>query len=59
MELRTLVWRRLLLTTSFIVLLLGLGVAFYIFQTADDDPNEVLGYEIINGKVYSKTLRNN
>ena len=35
-----------------IILLVGLGSAIYIYQTAEDDLSGVLGYEIIGGSVY-------
>ena len=37
---------------SAIILLVGLGSAIYIYQTAEDDLSGVLGYEIIGGSVY-------
>jgi preprotein translocase subunit SecY len=38
--------------TSAIILLVGLGSAIYIYQTAEDDLSGVLGYEIVGGSVY-------
>jgi hypothetical protein len=38
--------------TSAIILLVGLGSAVYIYQTAEDDLSSVLGYEIVGGSVY-------
>jgi hypothetical protein len=37
---------------SAIILLVGLGTAIFIYQTADDDSSGVLGYQIIGGSVY-------
>ncbi|MGD0820381.1 MAG: hypothetical protein ABSA71_06535 [Desulfomonilia bacterium] len=37
---------------SAIILLVGLGSAIYIYQTAEDDLSGVLGYEIVGGSVY-------
>jgi hypothetical protein len=37
---------------SAIILLVGLGTAIYIYQTADSDSGTVLGYQIIGGTVY-------
>ncbi|MCX5825514.1 MAG: hypothetical protein NTY86_18980 [Deltaproteobacteria bacterium] len=37
---------------SVIILLVGLGSAALIYQTAGDDSNKVLGYEIIGGQAY-------
>lgn len=37
---------------SAIVLLVGLGGAIYIYQTAEDDLSGVLGYEIVDGSMY-------
>jgi hypothetical protein len=32
--------------------LIGLGSAIYIYQTAEDEPSSVLGYDIIGGSAY-------
>ena len=37
---------------SAIILLVGLGMAIFIYQTADDDSSGVLGYQIIGGTIY-------
>jgi hypothetical protein len=37
---------------SAIILLVGLGTAIFIYQTADNDSNGALGYQIIDGTVY-------
>ena len=37
---------------SAIILLVGLGTAVYIYQSADVDASGVLGYQIIGGTVY-------
>jgi hypothetical protein len=37
---------------SAIILLVGLGTAIYIYQTADNDASGALGYQIIGGTVY-------
>jgi len=37
---------------SAIILLVGLGSAIFIYQTADSDSRGVLGYQIIGGSVY-------
>ena len=37
---------------SAIILLVGLGTAIFIYQTADDDSSGVLGYQIIGGTIY-------
>jgi hypothetical protein len=37
---------------SVIILLVGLGMAIYIYQSADMDASGVLGYQIIGGTVY-------
>ena len=37
---------------SAIVLLVGLGTAIFIYQTADTDSSGVLGYQIIGGAIY-------
>ncbi len=37
---------------GFIVLLVGLGSAALIYRTAGNEPTDVLGYEIIDGKAY-------
>jgi len=37
---------------SAIILLVGLGSAIFIYQTADDDSSGVLGYQIIGGTIY-------
>ena len=37
---------------SFIILLVGLGIAALIYRTAENDSNDVLGYEIIGGQAY-------
>jgi hypothetical protein len=37
---------------SAIILLVGLGTAIFIYQTADNDASGALGYQIIGGTVY-------
>jgi len=37
---------------SAIILLVGLGTAIFIYQTADSDSSGVLGYQIIGGTIY-------
>lgn len=37
---------------SAIILLVGLGTAIFIYQTADDDSGGVLGYQIVGGSIY-------
>ena len=37
---------------SAIILLVGLGSAIYIYQTAEDDLGSVLGYEVVGGSAY-------
>jgi hypothetical protein len=37
---------------SAIILLVGLGTAIFIYQTADNDASGVLGYQIIGGTIY-------
>lgn len=37
---------------SAIIMLVGLGTAIFIYQTADDDSSGVLGYQIIGGTIY-------
>ena len=37
---------------SVIILLVGLGSAIFIYQTADDDSSGALGYQIIGGTIY-------
>jgi len=37
---------------SAIILLVGLGTAIFIYQTADDDSSGALGYQIIGGTIY-------
>ena len=37
---------------SAIILLVGLGSAIFIYQTANDDSSGVLGYQIIGGTIY-------
>ncbi|MGA3206285.1 MAG: hypothetical protein ABSE05_00485 [Syntrophales bacterium] len=37
---------------SAIILLVGLGTAIFIYQTADNDSSGALGYQIIGGTVY-------
>lgn len=37
---------------SALILLVGLGMAVYIYQSADEDASGVLGYQIIGGTVY-------
>jgi hypothetical protein len=43
---------------SGIILLIGLGSAIYIYQTAEDDMSGVLGYEIIAGSAYPIVAHN-
>jgi len=44
--------RTCLILISAIIMLVGLGSAILIYQTAGHDSNSVLGYEIIGGSVY-------
>ncbi len=44
--------RESLILIGVIILLLGLGSAIVIYQSAGDDSDSVLGYEIINGSAY-------
>ena len=44
--------RTCLILISVIILLVGLGSAIMIYQTAGNDSNSVLGYEIIGGTAY-------
>jgi hypothetical protein len=37
---------------STIILLVGLGSAIYVYQTAQDDLESVLGYDVTGGSVY-------
>ena len=37
---------------SAVILLVGLGSAIYIYQTAEDDLSSALGYEIVGGSAY-------
>ncbi|MGO9139250.1 MAG: hypothetical protein ACLP9S_12840 [Syntrophales bacterium] len=37
---------------SAIILLVGLGTAIFVYQTADNDASGALGYQIIGGTVY-------
>ena len=37
---------------SVIILLVGLGSAVYIYQTAEDDLSSALGYEVVGGSAY-------
>ena len=37
---------------SAIILAIGFGTAIYLYQTAKDDSNGVLGYEIVDGTAY-------
>jgi hypothetical protein len=37
---------------SAIILLVGLGTAIFIYQTADSDSSGALGYQIIGGTIY-------
>jgi hypothetical protein len=41
-----------LILISAIIMLVGLGTAILIYQTAGNDSNSVLGYEIIDGSAY-------
>jgi len=57
--------RESLILISAIILLVGLGSAILIYQTAENDSDSVLGYEIIGGTAYpirpedSRTYRRN
>jgi hypothetical protein len=42
---------RLYLITA-VILLIGLGSAVFLYQTAENDSDSVLGYEIVNGQAY-------
>ena len=44
--------RESLILIGAIIMLLGLGSASVIYQSAGDDSDSVLGYEIINGSAY-------
>ena len=44
--------RESLILISAIILLVGLGSAILIYQTAGDDSDSVLGYEIVGGTAY-------
>jgi hypothetical protein len=44
--------RESLILIGAIIMLVGLGSAIWIYQTAGDDSGSVLGYEIIGGSVY-------
>jgi hypothetical protein len=44
--------QKILKLISFIILLVGLGSATLIYQTAKNDSNDILGYEIIGGQAY-------
>ena len=44
--------RALFKLISTIILLVGLGSAIYIYQTAEDDLSSALGYEIVGGSAY-------
>ena len=44
--------RESLILISAIILLVGLGSAILIYQTAGDDSDSVLGYEIVDGSAY-------
>jgi hypothetical protein len=37
---------------SAVILLVGLGTAIFIYQTADNDASGALGYQIIGGTIY-------
>jgi len=41
-----------LILISIIIMLFGLGIAVFIYQTAEDDSESVVGYEIIGGSAY-------
>ena len=43
---------------SVIILLAGFGSAVWIYQSAEDDSSNDLGYEIVGGYVYSATPSN-
>jgi len=57
--------RERLILISALILLVGLGSAILIYQTAENDSDSVLGYEIIGGTAYpirpedSRTYRRN
>ena len=57
--------RESLILISAIIMLVGLGSAILIYQTAENDSDSVLGYEIIDGSAYpirpedSRTYRRN
>jgi hypothetical protein len=44
--------RESLILIGAIIMLVGLGSAILIYQSAGDDSDSVLGYEIINGSAY-------
>jgi hypothetical protein len=44
--------RESLILIGVIIMLVGLGSAILIYQSAGDDSESVLGYEIINGSAY-------
>lgn len=37
---------------SAVILLVGLGSAIYIYHKAENNPGDVLGYEVVDGNVY-------
>jgi hypothetical protein len=43
---------------SIMILLAGIGSALWIYQSAEDDSSNNLGYEIVGGYVYSTTPNN-
>ena len=44
--------RESLILIGILIILIGFGSAILIYQTADDDSDSVLGYEIIDGVAY-------
>jgi len=52
MKLKSAELRTFLNLISAIILLVGLGTAIFIYQTADSDSRGALGYQIIGGTIY-------